>query len=140
MQASAPEGAVVSELKLRILNKDRMPIGQLERAAVAGRGDLYPQSLLGRQVYWTALGEFEQAEQALFDEYGDLEPRRGSPQITPLLRVGGGLHGAPASTSIHQTLLDGALPIPTVVWSALDVELQVTALAHEDRRSSSIGQ
>ncbi len=96
-KASAPEGAVINELKLRILNKDRMPIGELERAALAGRGDLYPQSLLGRQVYWTALGDFDQAEEALFDEYGNLEPLRGSGQITPLLRLGGELHGAPAS-------------------------------------------
>ena len=81
--ASAPEGAVVNELKLRILNKDRMPIGQLERAAAAGPGDLYPQALLGRQVYWTALGEFDQGEQALFDEYGDLEPCRGFPRSHP---------------------------------------------------------
>ena len=42
-----------------------MPIGQLERAALAGRGELYPQALLGRQVYWTALGTFDQAEQWL---------------------------------------------------------------------------
>src|SRR5262245_56327940 len=42
--ANSPEGAVINELKLRILNKDRMPIGQLERAALAGRGDLYPQA------------------------------------------------------------------------------------------------
>jgi len=75
-EASSPEGAVVNELKLRILNKDRMPIGQLERAALAGRGDLYPQSLLGRQVYWTVLGSFDQEEEALFDEYGNLEPER----------------------------------------------------------------
>ena len=74
-KANSPEGAVVNELKLRILNKDRMPIGQLERAARAGRGDLYPQALLGRQVYWTVLGEFDQAEEALFDEYGNLEPQ-----------------------------------------------------------------
>ena len=92
--ASSPEGAVVNELKLRILNKDRMPIGQLERAALAGRGELYPQSLIGRQVYWTALGGFDQGEQALFDEYGALEPRRYSPQITPLIRHRGALHGA----------------------------------------------
>ena len=113
-EASAPEGAIVNELKLRILNKDRMPIGQLERAAAAGRGDLYPQSLLGRQVYWTALGEYDEAEQALFDEYGNLEPQRGSPQITPLIRLGRALHGAPASASISQSLAEGSLPIPTV--------------------------
>ena len=79
-ETSAPQGATVNELKLRILNKDRMPIGQLERAAAAGRGDLYPQSLLGRQVYWTALGEYDHAGEALFDEYGNLEPQRGSPR------------------------------------------------------------
>src|SRR5208282_4995727 len=110
-ETSAPEGAIVSELKLRILNKDRMPIGQLERAAAAGRHDLYPQSLLGRQVYWTALGKYDEAEQALFDEYGNLEPQRGSPQITPLIQLGRALHGAPASALISQTLAGGSLPI-----------------------------
>ena len=129
-ETSAPEGAIVNELKLRILNKDRMPIGQLERAAAAGRGDLYPQSLLGRQVYWTALGEYDEAEQALFDEYGNLEPQRGSPQITPLIRLGRALHGAPASASISQSLAEGSLPIPTVDWAAGDLEIRVTALAH----------
>ncbi len=129
-KASAAGGAVVNELKLRILNKDRMPIGQLERAAQSGRGELYPQSLLGRQVYWTALGEFDQGEQALFDEYGDLEPRRGSPQITPLIRLGGALHGAPGCASVSHELAEGSLPIASVVWSAQEVELRTTAFAH----------
>src|SRR5271156_5654525 len=129
-EANSPAGAVVNELKLRILNKDRMPIGQLERAALAGRGDLYPQSLLGRQIYWTALGEYDRAEEALFDEYGNLEPRRGSAQITPLLRLDGVLHGPPRSLSVSQSLVDGSLPIPTVEWSTQDIELRVTALAH----------
>ena len=128
-KASAPDGAVVNELKLRILNKDRMPIGQLERAAQAARGDLYPQSLLGRQVYWTALGEFDQGEQALLDEYGDLEPRRGSPQITPLVRLDGALHGAPAYAGVRQRLAAGSLPIASVEWSVEGVELRTTAFA-----------
>jgi hypothetical protein len=130
-EASSPEGAVVNELKLRILNKDRMPIGRLERAASAGRGDLYPQSLLGRQVYWTALGEVDHEEEALFDEYGNLKPRRGFGQITPLLRLGGDLFGAPAGDAIRQSLAEGSLPVPTVTWSAGDVELRVTAFARD---------
>ncbi len=132
-RASAPEGAIVKELKLRILNKDRMPIGQLERAARKGRADLYPQSLLGRQVYWTVLGEFGQDGEALFDEYGNLEAQRGFGQLMPLLRVSGALHGAPASGEIRQSLVDGSLPIPSVVWSAQDLELRATALAHADQ-------
>ena len=107
-----------------------MPIGQLERAAAAGRGDLYPQSLLGRQVYWTALGEYDHAGEALFDEYGNLEPQRGSPQITPLIRLGHALHGAPASATISQSLAGGSLPIPTVEWAAGKVEIRITALAY----------
>lgn len=129
-EASAAAGAVVNQLKLRILNKDRMPIGQLERAAQSGRGELYPQSLLGRQVYWTALGEFDQGEQALIDEYGDLEPWRGAPQLTPLLRLDGALRGAPAGAAPKHALAAGALPIATVVWSADGVELATTAFAH----------
>src|SRR5208283_4901040 len=129
-EASAPQGAIVKELKLRILNKDRMPIGQLERAARKGRADLYPQSLLGRQVYWTVLGEFGQDGEALFDEYGNLEAQRGFGQLMPLLRLGGSLLGAPASGTISQSLADGSLPIPSVVWSVQDIELRATALAH----------
>lgn len=130
-EASAPEGAVVNELKLRILNKDRMPIGQLERAALAGRGELYPQALIGRQVYWTALGEIDHAGEALFDEYGNLEAQPGWGQLTPLLRLGGTLHGAPGTDTIRHELVEGSLPIPSVTWSAQGVELRATALAHD---------
>ena len=98
--ASSPEGATVKQIKLRVLSKDRMPIGLLERAACAGRGELYPQSLLGRQVYWTVLAEAEEPEEALFDEYGNLEPQQGGAQITPLLRVEGKLNGAPGAAQI----------------------------------------
>jgi hypothetical protein len=127
---SAPDGAVVDELKLRVLNKDRMPIGQLERGARAGRSDLYPQALLGRQVYWTVVGETDHTEEALFDEYGDLEPKARSPQIMPLLRLGGVLLGAPASDAVSQSLAEGSLPIPCVAWSFSDIDLVATALAH----------
>jgi F5/8 type C domain len=121
-EASSPKGAIINELKLRILNKDRMPIGQLERAALSGRGDLYPQALLGRQVYWTVLGEFDQPEEALFDEYGNLEPQRGSGQITPLLRLGGALHGAstcrPGDARKIMQRLDRDAPLPDTYRSS----------------------
>ena len=108
-----------------------MLIGQLERAALAGRGDLYPQALLGRQVYWTVLGEIDQAEVALFDEYGNLEPQLGFAQITPLLTVGRSPVRSARDAQSAQTLVEGSLPIPSVTWSVLNVELEATALAHE---------
>ncbi|MGB9166572.1 MAG: discoidin domain-containing protein [Rhodomicrobium sp.] len=128
--ASSPEGATVKQIKLRILSKDRMPIGLLERAACAGRGELYPQSLLGRQVYWTVLAEAEEPEEALFDEYGDLEPQQGGAQITPLLRLEGKLNGAPGAAQICCSLFGGSLPLPTVTWTAQGIEVQARGLAH----------
>ena len=74
--------------------------------------------------------EFDQGEQALVDEYGDLEPRRGSPQITPLLRLGGGCTARPAAPAMRQELAEGSLPIASVVWSSGGVELRTTALAY----------
>lgn len=130
-ETSAPGGAIIDELKLRILNKDRMPIGELERAALAGRGELYPQSLLGQQVYWTVLGETDRAEEALFDEYGNLEPRMSSGQLSPLLRLNGQLRGAPAAASLEHALLEGSLPLPGLVCTWPEIELRMMALAHE---------
>ena len=126
--ANRPEGAIIDELKLRILNKDRMPIGRLERAAQA-RPDLYPQSLLSRQVYWTVIGEWDYPEEALFDEYGNLEPRIGAGQITPLLRLDGRLHGAPGAAGISHALAAGALPLPSLEWAADGLEVRSRALA-----------
>ncbi len=76
------------------------------------------------------MGERQRPEEALFDEYGNLEPQAEGAQITPLLRLCGVLHGAPASEAVSQSLLDGALPIPCVTWSTLEVELRATAVAH----------
>jgi hypothetical protein len=45
-----------------------------------------------------------------------------------MLRLGRTLHGAPGCAAISQSLVDGSLPIPSVVWSARDVELCATAL------------
>ena len=130
-EASAPEGAIVNELKLRILNKDRMPIGQLERAAAAGRGDLYPQSLLGRQVYWTALGELIRPSEALFDEYGNLEPQRGPaadhPAHPPRPTRCTARRRAPRSASPSPM---ARCPFRPSSGRRGDVELRVTALAH----------
>lgn len=128
---STPAGAIIDELKLRLLDKDRMPIGQLERAAAAGRGELYPQALLGRQVYWTVLGEPGTDAEALFDEYGNLEPRLKAGQLTPLLRLEGQLHGAPAAGNLRHSLAEGAWPVPSVAWTCGDIDVEASALAED---------
>ena len=121
-ETSSPEGAIVNELKLRILNKDRMPIGQLERAALAGRGDLYPQSLLGRQVYWTALGEYDRGR-------GSAVRRIRQPRAAA--RIGPD-HATASRSAVHCTERPGApsdQPIPCRRLAA-DSDRRVVGAGH----------
>ena len=129
-EASSPEGAIVNELKLRILNKDRMPIGRLERAALAGRGDLYPQSLLERQVYWTVLGESISRKKRCLTSTAISNRAAGPGRLPRCFDWAASSLGRRASADIRQSLAEGSLPIPTVAWSQQDVELSVTAFAH----------
>ena len=98
-EASSPEGAVVNELKLRILNKDRMPIGQFERAARPGAA--------------TSIRSLCSAAKSIGPRSGSsIRPRRrcstntaissrsaARPRSRRSLRLGGALHGAPASAA-----------------------------------------
>lgn len=129
-QANSPKGAEIQELKLRILNKDRMPIGQLERAA-SQSPDFYPKNLQHQQVYWTALGTIDRPEEALFDEYGSIEAQAGFPQLMAMVRTAEGLKTSMQDDSIQCTLEGGSLPIPTVAWTTGSLSVSVTALAHE---------
>ena len=60
---------------------------------------------------------------------------RATPRVRadhPAAQVGRKIHvwSAREIPGVRQSLADGSLPIPTVAWSARDVELSVTAFAH----------
>jgi len=120
-------GAQVKEIKLRISGKDKTPLGPYEAAAAQRRLGLYPTSLRMRQIYWTVIGARNDFDEVLFDEYGNLEPKLGGPQLMPYLLVDGELVGPLDSEAVHHSLAGGSLPVPTVSWRAAGISVQASA-------------
>ena len=91
----------------------------------AKRGD-YPRYLIGEQPYWTIVGADGAEEEALIGEDGNVEPFKSGPSIEPFLWVDG-KRLTWADVTITQSLLDGDLPIPSVMWTKGNVSMTVTA-------------
>lgn len=99
----------------------------LVQAAQSPRGT-FPRTFHGEQAYWTVIGEPDAPHAALLNEDGLLEPWAGGPSFEPFLHVDGQRLGW-ADVRTEQSLADGDLPIPTVIWQAEGLRLDITALA-----------
>ncbi|MEO8160055.1 MAG: coagulation factor 5/8 type domain-containing protein, partial [Arenimonas sp.] len=105
-------------------------------AARAPRGD-WPRGFSGEQPYWTIVGVDGGMQQGLLGEDGAIEFAKGSASIEPFVQVDGVRYGW-AQAKASQSLRDGYLPIPRVRWQLPGVELEITANAHGDARSSKL--
>jgi hypothetical protein len=91
----------------------------------APRG-VYPRYLIGEQPYWTVLGADSADNEALIGEDGTVEPYKAGFSIEPVLLLGNRVITWADVTTKH-SLAEGDLPIPTVIWTAPGVTLDVTA-------------
>jgi hypothetical protein len=121
--------------RLRLLSPTQVMTSLKRYEIVAGRARraLFPTSLHGQQVYWTAVGVPGGDEKSLFDEYGDLEAFNGGPLVQPLWREHSGrtvaAYGAPLTHSLRQDWM----PMPAVQWSPqAGLTLQSEALAADE--------
>lgn len=94
----------------------------------APRGD-YPRAITDSVMsYWTIVGAPADEREALVSEDGAVEVRKGGFSIEPFLRLEDGRFLGWADVRSSQTLVDSALPIPSVVWSTAD-SLSLTTTA-----------
>jgi len=119
----------IREITLRGPDEKVTPLSLYELAAQKAAPGRYPLYLLKRQVYWTVVGLPEDYAESLFDEFGDLEPVRGSFSITPCLSLDGRLITALDAARTTQSLADGYLPLPAVTWETDRLRLTIQALA-----------
>ncbi len=104
-------------------------------AGDAPRGT-YPRSFV-EQSYWTLIGADGAADSALMSEDGALEVGKGAFSVEPFVRVGGRLLSWADVESV-QSLEQGYLPIPSVVWSGADWSMRTTAFVDGDAANSSL--
>jgi hypothetical protein len=119
LRVAAAPGATPSLRRIRLLGPKRVltPMKQYEIAAAHAHRDLFPASLHGEQVYWTAVGIPAGVQKSIFDEYGDIEAFKGSPLVQPLWRARDGRSAAAYGKPLQHSLREGWMPLPAVEWS-----------------------
>lgn len=118
----------LNDLRIEPLTFGESPTAFVEAIAKDSRRGLYPRGFHGEQPYWTLVGVDGGGESGLIGEDGAIELRRSGPSIEPFVLQHGRLFTW-ADVNITQAQRDDDLPIPSVVWSADDWRLTVTAFA-----------
>lgn len=90
---------------------------------------LYPLHLLGKQSFFTVVGAKNSNHEGLINEHGMVELRRMGPSLEPFL-FANGKRVDWSNVRSEARLVDGALPIPSVVWHG-PVLLTTEAIAPE---------
>ncbi len=105
-------------------------------ARAAPRGH-FPRHLLGEQAFWALVGGDGDSKKGLLGEDGALEVDAESFSLEPFLRLDGRLLTWNDVTT-RASLVEGALPIPSVEWQAEKLCLRVTAFANGEPGRSAL--
>jgi len=102
--------------RLRLLGPERVMTATKRQEIAASRtnSSLFPSSLHQQQVYWTAVGIPAGMQKSIFDEYGNLEPYKGSPMVQAVWRDAGGRAVIADNVERKHSLREDWMPIPTV--------------------------
>jgi len=115
----AKDGASPRIKRLRFLGPLRAmtPMKRYQVAASRANATLFPSSLHMQQVYWTAVGVPAGLQKSIFDEYGNIEPFKGGPQIQAIWRDASGRTAVSDGAERSHALRDGWKPMPSVSWT-----------------------
>lgn len=127
----------LAELELKDPDFGATPNAFLEALAHDAPRGHFPRGFSGEQAYWTVIGIDGGMEQALFGEDGALELGPGAPAIEPMLITDKGLLTW-ADVKISQTLRDGYLPLPQVLWHTDEIDLRITPFATGERSRAEV--
>ena len=113
------DGVTPRIARLRLLDPARVmtPMKRYQIAASRAHAELFPSSLHMQQVYWTAVGVPAGLQKAIFDEYGNLEPFKGGPQVQAIWRGASGHAAISDGAQRTHALRDGWKPMPSVSWA-----------------------
>jgi len=124
-------GVAVAELEVQPLDFAATPNQFFAAVAQRGRRGVYPRGVVGEMSQWTVVGASPGGDwRGLLGADGAFEVAPGSYSLEPFVVCDGQLVTW-ADVTTAQSLLSGALPIPTVVWSHPCFFLEVTVLVPE---------
>jgi F5/8 type C domain len=116
----------ITEFHVRDLEFGASPNAFIRALAKDARRGCYPRPYLDEQSYWTIIGADADSEESMLSEDGALEVRKSSFSIEPFIRTRNATLTW-ADVTIHHSLAEGYLPIPSVEWRHREIELTTTA-------------
>jgi hypothetical protein len=127
----------LAELELKDPDFGATPNAFIQALARDAPRGYFPRGFSDEQAYWTVVGIDGGMEQALLGEDGTLELGPGAPAIEPMLITDKGLLTW-ANVKISQTLRDGYLPLPQVLWHTDELDLHITSFATGERSRAEV--
>ena len=128
----------LAEVDLKDLAWGATPNQFIEGVARGAQRGFYPRGFSGQQPYWTLVGVDGGGDHsALISEDGALESKQGGFSVEPFVRDGNRLVTW-ADVKVSQSLRDGYLPVPSVLWRHPDWTMSVTAAADGTPASSQL--
>jgi hypothetical protein len=118
----------ISEFHIRDLEFGASANAFVHALAKDSQRGCYPRAFYDEQSYWTIVGVDGDSQEALFSEDGAIESHKAGFSVEPFLKVGNDSISW-ADAKIAHSLMDGYLPVPSVLWTRNDVSMKVTAIA-----------
>ena len=131
------DGVAVSELVLEPVAFSAGREVFFEAIAADAPPGIYPRGFSGQQVYWTVVGQDGDRREVLVNEDGAVGAGPGSFSLEPFVFTGGKLTTW-ADAGEDQSLILGALPLPSVRRRIGDLLLDATFFAAGDTGASSV--
>ena len=127
----------LEEVEVRDLAFGKSPNAFFEAIARESPRGYFPRGFSGQQSYWTIVGIDGGSDTGLLSEDGALEVAKSGFSIEPFVRVASRIVSW-ADVDAKPSLLDGYLPIPSVLWRRGQWTLRVTAFASGTREQSRL--
>jgi hypothetical protein len=127
-ESATGKGFSLAEIELKASEEKATPIKLYQAAARSAKPGRYPIWLGREQEFWTVVGLPGFEHESLISEIGSVEPVKGGFTVMPYLHAGEQFITY-ADGRLQQSLMESALPIPSVGWRDVPLELEVTAVA-----------
>lgn len=129
-----PQGVALTSYEIVPVDEASDRNAFVEHLSKAAPEGWFPEYFAGpaggrRQCFWTVVGAPLDSNEALVNENGAIEIRKGGPTLEPFIDTPNRLITW-ADVDLSQSLLDGYLPIPSVTWRTTDgLTLETTVVA-----------
>lgn len=134
-QSSRCKGYAIADIKIKDYEFVRTPENFFRVIAADSPRGLYPRYFLDEQSYWTITGPPDDDNEALINEDGTVEVDRRDFTIEPFVFLDQQLYTW-HNSKITQHLVEGYLPIPSVLREMDGLQLETKIFADKDKKGS----